>query len=185
MHLRRRLGRVGRPLDLDGRQQEMLAPWFELQAGRGCPLCAPRPAIGEFTYLVCVLSMSSLYLVRNQAYRGSCVVVYDPAHVTRPSELDPDSWRRLCDDVRSAESVISSVLRPDHVNVEFLGNTVPHLHAGITPRYRSDPRWGGPIWTTSREEMPQVPFTDAECEELAGLLRERILRLPNFRWSGP
>ena len=166
----------------------MLASWFELKAGRGCPLCAPRPAISEFSYLVCTLSVSSLYLVRNQAYRGSCAVVYDGPHVTRPSELDLDSWGRLCDDIRNVETVVSNALRPDHVNIEFLGNSVPHLHAGITPRYRSDPRWSAPIWTTSRDEMPCVLFTDDECEQLAGAFREQIAKLPDLsdlRWSGP
>jgi diadenosine tetraphosphate (Ap4A) HIT family hydrolase len=152
----------------------MLPPWSEMRAGTGCPLCAPRPPISEHTYLVCKLSVSSLYLSRNQAYRGACALVYDPAHVTRPSELDLASWQQLCSDIRSAEAAVTSALQPDHVNIECLGNTVPHLHVGLTPRYTWDPRWGGPIWTTSRAEMPQMVFTDAACDELAQLLRAHI-----------
>jgi diadenosine tetraphosphate (Ap4A) HIT family hydrolase len=37
--------------------------------------------------------------------------------------------------------------------VERLGNTVPHLHWGLIPRYKNDRRWGHPIWTTERSEM--------------------------------
>jgi diadenosine tetraphosphate (Ap4A) HIT family hydrolase len=125
-------------------------------------------------YLVCKLSVSSLYLARNQAYRGACALVYDPAHVTRPSELDLASWQRLCGDIWTVEAAVTHALQPDHVNIECLGNIVPHLHAWITPRYTSDPRWGGPIWTTSQAEMPQVLFTDSACNELAQLLRAHI-----------
>jgi diadenosine tetraphosphate (Ap4A) HIT family hydrolase len=152
----------------------MLAPWFELQAGKGCPLCAPRAAVSEFSYFVCSLSLSSLYLTRNQAYRGTCTVVYDPAHVTRASQLDVTAWRQFCSDVWIAERAVSRALQPDHINLECLGNTVPHLHMGIIPRYRLDPRWGSPIWTTSREHMAQMLMKDAECEALAQVLRDNI-----------
>jgi diadenosine tetraphosphate (Ap4A) HIT family hydrolase len=152
----------------------MLPSWFEMRAGTGCPLCAPRAVVSEYVYAVCTLPVSTLYLARNQAYRGTCTLVYDPAHVTRPSELDATRWLQLCSDVHAAETAITRVLRPDHINIEWMGNTVPHLHAHIVPRYRSDPRWGGPIWTTTREEMVQAPMTDAALEELARELRTHL-----------
>jgi diadenosine tetraphosphate (Ap4A) HIT family hydrolase len=122
-----------------------LASWFELRSGDGCPLCAPRPRVSEHTYFVCHLSVSTLYLSRDQSYRGTCAVVYDPAHVTRPSELSEIEWQHFAGDIRIAERSVTQAFRPDHVNVECLGNTVPHLHAAIIPRYRSDSRWGRPI----------------------------------------
>jgi len=151
-----------------------LAPWFELRSGHGCPLCAPRPSVSEFVYFVCRLSVSSLYLARDQAYRGTCAVVYDPAHVTRPSELDLEQWQKFSADAWVAERAVSRALQPDHINVECLGNTVPHLHISIVPRYQSDRRWGHPIWTTSRDEMATAPASDEECEKLALVLREHI-----------
>jgi len=153
---------------------ETLAPWFELRLGHGCPLCSPRPAINEFSYYVCTLTVSSLYIARDQTYRGTCAVVYDPAHVSRPSELDEKSWRQFSADVRNAESAISRAFRPDHVNVACLGNTVPHLHAGIFPRYRSDPHWGRPIWTGKHDSAVRVIASDGACQDLAHLLRENI-----------
>ena len=154
--------------------KDKLAPWFELRSGKGCPLCAPRPKTSEHTHFVCRLSVSSLYVTRDQAYRGTCAIVYDPAHVTRPSELPLEQWNRFCRDAWVAESAVSRAFKPDHVNLECLGNTVPHLHMGIVPRYRTDPRWGRPIWTTSRDDMTQVLATIEECEELARVLREEV-----------
>src|ERR1700735_4298105 len=107
----------------------LLAPWFELYSGSGCPLCVPRPAVSEYSYFICKLTVSSLYLARNQAYRGTCTVIYDPAHVTRASDLDRATWSEFCGDVWIAERAVSRALKPDHVNLECLGNTVPHLHA--------------------------------------------------------
>jgi diadenosine tetraphosphate (Ap4A) HIT family hydrolase len=53
-------------------------------------------------------------------------------------------------DLAQAEAAIHASVTPDHINVESLGSTVPHLHWNIIPRYRSDPRWGRPIWTTDK-----------------------------------
>jgi diadenosine tetraphosphate (Ap4A) HIT family hydrolase len=103
-----------------------------------------------------------------------CAVVYDVAHATRPSELTDEAWRQFAADARVAEVAVSRAYRPDHVNIECLGNTVPHLHIGIVPRYRSDPRWGRPIWTTARDEMAGAPASDAECAEIAAMLKRHI-----------
>ena len=62
-----------------------------------------------------------------------------------------------------------SVMRPDHINVESLGNVVPHLHWHIVPRYVGDPRWGMPIWTTPLSAMPD---TRLEASDRGMLLRE-------------
>ncbi len=137
-------------------------------------MCKPRPDVNEFHYLVCGLSVSSLYLSRNQVYRGTCAVVYDPGHVTQLHELSRDHLQRYSTDIWVAESAVSLALQPDHMNVETLGNTVPHLHTHIIPRYRSDPRWGRPIWTNTRGEMSSVMASDAECEVLAETLRKNI-----------
>ena len=151
-----------------------LASWFDLRSGHGCPLCEPRARVDDRKYFVSKLSVSTLYLTRDQTYRGTCAVVYDPAHITRPSELDEVEWRRFASDAWLAERAVTRAFCPDHINVECLGNTVPHLHIAVIPRYRSDPRWGRPVWTTSRDELPRTMADDAECETLARSLREHI-----------
>ena len=61
-----------------------LPSWFELADAQGCPFCPPRPDTTDYLYFVCRLSVSSLYLARNQAYQGTCALIYDPSHVTGP-----------------------------------------------------------------------------------------------------
>lgn len=130
-----------------------LPSWDELKRGVGCPLCALRPSYNEYVFLVRKLRVSTLYLTRGQTYRGSCGLVADLKHVVYISELEREQWALLAQDLWDAVHAVLKAFAPDHINVERLGNTVPHLHWGLIPRYKNDRRWGHPIWTTERSEM--------------------------------
>jgi diadenosine tetraphosphate (Ap4A) HIT family hydrolase len=147
-----------------------------LRSGSGCPLCAPRSAFSEQRYFVQQLAASSLYLTREQTYRGRCLLVYDARHVSRLDELELPEWQLLAQDLWSAERALVATFAPQHINVESLGNEVPHLHWHLIPRYRDDGRWGGPIWTSERPQTPPTLLTDEECALLAQALLARLLR---------
>jgi len=147
----------------------------ELAAGRtSCPMDYPRPEYSEYAYFVQKLSVSSLYLERNQTYLGHCVLIYDPAPVTRIDQLSPEQWLALARDLRVAETAIYRAFRPDHMNVESLGNVMPHLHWHIVSRHKNDGRWGGPIWTTTSAEMRRKELGDSEYRALASRIRNAI-----------
>ena len=61
------------------------------------------------------------------------------------------------------------IVKADHVNIESLGNVLPHLHWHIVPRYENDPRWGLPIWTTA---MTDMLYTRLEPDDHAQLLKQ-------------
>ena len=122
-------------------------------AGEGCPFDRPRIEPNDYWDSVAVLEVSTLCLLRNQFYRGHSILIYDPKHVARLDQLTSDEWARFARDAHAAAGVLVEVFRPTHINVECLGNEIPHLHWHLIPRYQDDPRWGGPVWTTTREEM--------------------------------
>jgi diadenosine tetraphosphate (Ap4A) HIT family hydrolase len=137
-----------------------------------CPLCAPRPSSTEHGELVARLSVSSLFLTANQTYRGQCVLIFDPRHVARVDELSPEEWRAMAGDLFVAQAAVVRTVRPDHMNIESLGNVVAHLHWHIIPRYKNDPRWGQPIWATPLESMIDTRLPVAERDALVlGLQR--------------
>lgn len=145
------------------------ATWYRLVRGEGCPFDAPRPDSTDHRDKVCALSVSTLYLSTNQTYRGQCLLILDTRHATRPGEVPAQEWTAFCEDLRRAERTIVRVVHPDHVNIAALGNLVPHLHWHIIPRYRTDPRWGSPIWSTQLEDMPDTRLSaEAQCQ----LIRE-------------
>ena len=135
---------------------------------------APRPASNEFWDLVATLSVSSLYLSKNQTYRGQCQLIFDPRHVARLDQLTAEEWAALSADLFVAQRAVVEVVGPDHLNIESLGNVVPHLHWHVIPRYVGDPRWGMPIWTTPLSDMPDTRLPAGDREALLVALRAAI-----------
>lgn len=148
--------------------------WRKLAAGVDCPFDSPRAASTEHWEHVGTLSCSSLYLPKNQTYRGHCILVLDLRHATRLDQLTRQEWQRFCDDLYAAQHAIERVVRADHMNVATLGNLMPHLHWHIVPRYESDPRWGGPIWSWDGAVVPDTRLEDADYTALLKQLRDAL-----------
>ncbi len=144
-----------------------MTTWDELAAGVSCPFDAPRAPHTAHWDAVATLSAASLYLPHNQTYRGHCILVFDPRHVTRLDELAPGEWTALADDMHRSTRAITATCAPDHFNVASLGNLMPHLHWHLVPRYKDDPRWGAPIWSADlRDDLDRR----LEPADRAGLL---------------
>lgn len=148
--------------------------WATRVSGVACPLCAPRPASNEHWDLVAALSASSLCLVKNQTYRGQCQLIFDRRHAARLDQLTPGEYDAFSRDLFAAQNAVVRAARPDHVNIESLGNVVPHLHWHIVPRYVGDARWGMPIWTTPLDTMPDHRLDPADREALVAAIRDAL-----------
>ena len=92
------------------------------------------------------LSISTLFLYREQRFRGYCILSFSTWDATQLEMLNDTEYQQFMQDLRRASQAIRAALTPDHMNYELLGNTNPHLHWHIVPRYKTDPRWGQPIW---------------------------------------
>ena len=148
--------------------------WRRLAAGVDCPFDAPRAGSTDEWERVATLACSSLYLPKNQTYRGHCILVLDLRHASRPDQLTRAEWRSLCDDLYVAQHAIERVVRPDHMNVASLGNAMPHLHWHIVPRYEHDPRWGAPIWSSDLANMPDTRLAAADFAALLKQLQDAL-----------
>ena len=148
--------------------------WMEKSTGRDCPFDTPGKDLPGNLITIARLSASTIYLDRNQTYRGYCIVVYDRRHVTRIDQLTPGEWLELSGDLHRAQSAIWSVCSPAHFNIASLGNVVPHLHWHLIPRYIDDPRWGNPIWPSNLADIRQTILATSEYEDLISRIRTAI-----------
>jgi diadenosine tetraphosphate (Ap4A) HIT family hydrolase len=112
-----------------------------------CPLCADiaGPGADRDPWFVARLGTGDVRLARTQYYPGA---VFFVAHrcVREPHDLPhPERGRHLLELAAVGEAV-AAAFRPRKLNVESLGNGVPHLHWWVTPRYDDDRHPRGPIW---------------------------------------
>jgi diadenosine tetraphosphate (Ap4A) HIT family hydrolase len=121
--------------------------WHALVAGEECPMCEAigvEEPIDRYGYTIADMRISRLRLARNQYVSGYCVLICRK-HVREPYFLAPHEQTAFFQDLMQAAKALDMVYHPDKMNLQILGNLVPHLHVHLTPRYHGDPAPGRPI----------------------------------------
>jgi len=143
--------------------------WEERKRGKGCPMCASLGQ-AETAYGIRIASarFSDAYLQRRSNVRGHVIVAWRGRHVAEPTELSWDEasgyWREVLDVAR----VVEEHYRPLKINIEMLGNSVPHLHTHVRPRYVDD---GSPM---GRLPSGDSVFPEDQWRQDAAALSERL-----------
>jgi diadenosine tetraphosphate (Ap4A) HIT family hydrolase len=73
----------------------------------------------------------------------ACVV--SKRHVVEPFNLPGDELAAFWREAMVVARVLHEFLEPAKMNYEIHGNTIPHLHMHLYPRFAGDPYEGGPI----------------------------------------
>ena len=84
-------------------------------------------------------------LQRARIQRGYTLVIWRGRHVVEPYELTETESASYWHDVLRVAKAIAQHLQPMKMNYETLGNTVPHLHTHLVPRFSEDPAPGRPF----------------------------------------
>ena len=116
------------------------ATWESLLTEAGCPICrrgSPRDALAQ-------LEASWVEMPEAAPMRGYVCIVAR-RHVVELHDLADPEADALMRDVRRVTRAVASVVHPVKLNVEQHGNTIPHLHLHVFPRYPGDPFEGRPI----------------------------------------
>jgi diadenosine tetraphosphate (Ap4A) HIT family hydrolase len=108
--------------------------------------------------------VSDAFLVRNDVgQRGYCVVIWRGRHVSDPTELSKDEASAYFDEVLRVGRAVEAHYEPIKMNFEMLGNSLPHLHTHVVPRYLNDGEPGHPphfmrIDLTDEPKIPEAEY---------------------------
>jgi diadenosine tetraphosphate (Ap4A) HIT family hydrolase len=94
----------------------------------------------------------------------ACVVA--KRHVEEPFQLPDDEMVAFWRESMAVARALSSLLEPRRMNYEIHGNSIPHLHLHLYPRFSGDPFEGRPIAT----DAPAFTRTEDELRRMAGAI---------------
>jgi diadenosine tetraphosphate (Ap4A) HIT family hydrolase len=145
--------------------------WEARFSGESCLICDALGR-GDSDYWIHVAdgACTEVYLDRGSQIRGYCLVVWRSGHVAEPTELEPETAGAYWRDVMAAGKAVTAAFDPVKVNYFTLGNTVPHLHTHVVPRFVDDPVPGGPLaWD---QVVGATIFAEEELRKQAAALQQ-------------
>ena len=123
-------------------------------------MCAQgRPEEDEYGARIFAGEVSDAYLQKAGVQRGYSVVIWRGRHVAEPTELTEQEASAYWLEVLRVGRALEAHLRPVKLNYDLLGNSLPHLHTHVIPRYADDPR---PGWPFPFPEEEPAPHDEAE-----------------------
>ncbi len=147
-----------------------------------CGICAmiDRIKAGAFPDFIAELKSCYVILGDQQFYRGYCVL-FAKLHATELYLMPADDARLLFDEMRLVAEAIAAVVKPWKMNYECLGNSEPHVHWHLLPRYETDEMRHGPIWLRPESER-KVTLDENDRRSLIGSIRHQLaIRFPDAR----
>lgn len=134
-----------------------------------CFYCVKDSRLTDIMIKVCDLEVSTLYLFKEQTYRGRLLVAYNE-HKGEICELTDEQRDAFMKDVATAAKAMHKAFNPAKVNYGAYGDTMPHLHYHLVPKYEGGPDFGGTFQMNPRA----VYLTDEEYNELIQKVKENL-----------
>lgn len=130
-----------------------------------CLYCRKDQRLNDLMIEIAPLGVSTLYLFKEQTYRGRCVVAYRH-HVNELFELPDAELALFTKDVARAAHALKTAFNPAKINYGAYSDKLPHLHVHLVPKYVDGPSWGTTF--TMMPEPKQLLAGDA----YAGLIAQ-------------
>ena len=126
-----------------------------------CFYCSKSKDLDSLMIKICDLEVSTVYLFKEQTYKGRCNVVFKE-HKSEITDLTEEEAAAFIKDVRKVAKAIQKAFNPGKINYGAFADTMKHLHFHVVPKYE-----GGPSWGTTFEMNPgKVLLNDEEYNEL-------------------
>ncbi|WP_338765882.1 HIT family protein [Nocardia vulneris] len=122
------------------------ANWSDLTQGIGCAMCqSDRQESDAYGIQIYSTPNVDAVLQRANIQRGYTIVIWRGRHVNEPFELTESEYSEYWRDVLKVAKALTRHYQPLKMNYETLGNSLPHLHTHLIPRYVVDPAPGRPF----------------------------------------
>ncbi len=145
--------------------------WKRLSDPKNCPVCNDLPMTEGMVDII-ELEQSWLNAKPVDCLKGACSM---PAkvHAIELFDLNQAQLTSLMIEVQICARALKETTGAIKINYEIHGNTAPHLHIHLYPRYMDDPFPGRAIDYTKQKKW----YTDQEFNSFVSMMRDRITQL--------
>ncbi len=140
-----------------------------MEPNRDCMYCMGNENRDNFMIEIAKLGVSTVFLYREQTYRGRINVVYKD-HVKELFQLDQQELAAFMSDVKKAAEAVDKAFHPGKINYGAYGDKVHHLHMYVVPKYEGGANWGG----TFEMNPGKTYLKDEEYREMIESIRQYL-----------
>lgn len=131
----------------------------------GCMYCDKNEKLDQLMIFLCELPYSNVYLFKNQACKGRCVVAYKN-HADELYELSDEELHGFMQDTKRVCRAVAETVSPEKINLGMYGDTCKHVHWHVVPKQK-----GGVDFGTTFQMQPSPPVY-LEWEESEALIQK-------------
>lgn len=136
---------------------------------KDCFYCVNDSRLTDIMIKICDLEASTLYLFKEQTYRGRALVAYKE-HISEICDLSDEERNVFMKDVARAAKAMHAAFKPHKVNYGAYGDTMGHLHYHLVPKYQDGPDFGEVFQMNPRA----VYLSEDEYNELIAKIKENL-----------
>jgi len=144
--------------------------WNKWCDSKDCPVCRNLPQPGDYV-TIAETEASWIEAHPNVPLRGTCYVM-SKIHAVELFDLSDEDAFAFLKDVMITARALKEVTGAAKINYEIHGNSVPHLHMHLFPRYLLGDRFSDSV-VNPREIDPPV-YSGNEFYEFTEAMREII-----------
>jgi diadenosine tetraphosphate (Ap4A) HIT family hydrolase len=140
-----------------------------MELNKDCMYCMEDERRDNLMIEIGKLSVSTVFLFKEQTYRGRCNVVYKD-HVKELFQLDEDELNAYMKDVKKVAEAIEKAFQPNKINYGAYGDTLHHLHMHLVPKYEGKENWG----STFEMNPGKTYLTEEEYQETIEKIKKNL-----------
>jgi len=120
---------------------------------------------------ICDLDVSTVFLFKEQTYKGRCVVAYKK-HEVELYELDDKELLAFMKDVNKVASALKRLFNAEKINYGAYSDKLPHLHIHLVPKYIDGTDFGG-VFVMNPQ---QTYLSEAQYESMINDIKNELTK---------
>lgn len=134
-----------------------------------CLYCSRNQLQKDLMIEICDLRATTVFLFREQTYKGRCIVTYKD-HDVELFDLNDTDLLNYMKDVNQVASALKDLFEAEKINYGAYSDKLKHLHVHLVPKYVDGPDFGSIFLMNPQKKY----LTDFEYDCMVKEIKEKL-----------